>query len=105
VSLTEYGTIITNKVMARLSEEDEAALRERFTLLDNNGDGYISKSELCNAAKAMPLSSKRLLSVFDDDDHDGDGTISFEEFVEEMKPLSGIRRVHTWGHRDRTTTQ
>ena len=88
ISLSEYVAVFANKVGSRLSREDEAALRRQFAVLDQNGDGYISKSELRRLAKTMPFSSKQLLDAFTNADLDGDGTISFEEFVEHMRPAN-----------------
>jgi Ca2+-binding EF-hand superfamily protein len=84
VSLSEYVDVVAHRASSALSKEEEEALRRQFALLDNNGDGYISKSELRAAAKAIPTASKYLLEVFARADLDGDGTISFEEFVQLM---------------------
>ncbi|RQO83048.1 calcium-binding protein [Acidovorax sp. FJL06] len=64
--------------VAKAATESEAALtpgeikaRREFKLLDSNGDGKLSRSEV----KLFP----RLSAAFDEADTDGDGFVSYEE--------------------------
>jgi len=64
--------------VAKAAMESEAALtpgeikaRREFKLLDSNGDGKLSRSEV----KLFP----RLSAAFDEADTDGDGFVSYEE--------------------------
>merc|ERR1719219_1012225 len=53
---------------------------------DKNGDGYISKSELKSAMKKMDqdCSDEAVERMFAEADLDGDGEVSFKEFVSRL---------------------
>ena len=85
ISLTEYVDVFADQVRLKLSPEEEEKVRQQFALLDDNGDGYISKSELRKAAKTLGFTNNMLVQTLDLADLDGDGTISFEEFVRLMQ--------------------
>ena len=85
-------------VLSGGSRDDK--VRAAFTLFDENGDGFISRSEMTrylysvfkmlyesspDARASMQVSPMELATItakqcFDDADHDNDGQISFEEF-------------------------
>ena len=69
--------------MKDLSTDELAELRESFDRCDSNGDGWIIVSE-CSAlllALDQDLSEDECMLAFEMTDADGDGSISFEEFM------------------------
>lgn len=83
ISLSEYVEAYGIEVKLYLSEEEEAALRKQFALLDINGDGWISRDELKRAEQFMQ--NKNFAKVIGKADKNGDGQISFEEFVSMLR--------------------
>lgn len=67
---TPHATAAAQESQATLSKGEIKAQRE-FKMLDFNGDGKLSRSEV----KLFP----RLANAFDDADTDGDGYVSYEE--------------------------
>ncbi|KAL8161357.1 hypothetical protein V2J09_012846 [Rumex salicifolius] len=61
-------------------------LREVFDSLDQDGNGYISPTELAKAMGKLghPLTYKELIELMKEADTDGDGLISFTEFSDIM---------------------
>uniref|UniRef100_F1LFS6 Calmodulin n=1 Tax=Ascaris suum TaxID=6253 RepID=F1LFS6_ASCSU len=60
-------------------------LYEQFLLFDKDKDGYIQRSEMigivCELALGEVFPRKLIDQIFEEADVDGDGRISFEEFV------------------------
>jgi Ca2+-binding EF-hand superfamily protein len=58
-------------------------LRERFDTVDSNGDGWIVDKEFIILLQKVDgdLSRDECLLAFEATDADGDGSISFEEFI------------------------
>jgi Ca2+-binding EF-hand superfamily protein len=58
-------------------------LRQTFDTCDSNGDGWIVSSEFSRLLQALDrdLSEDECLLAFELTDADGDGSISFEEFM------------------------
>jgi Ca2+-binding EF-hand superfamily protein len=83
ISLSEYVSAYSAEIALKLKPEEEAALRKQFRLLDANGDGWVSKAELKKAEDIM--NHKGFAKIIALADKDGDGTISFEEFVAIMR--------------------
>ena len=81
VSLSEYVGAFAAEIELALTPMDENKLRQQFAVLDLNGDGYISKTELKKAAKMINLDNPKFIKTMQKADLDGDGNISFEEFV------------------------
>jgi Ca2+-binding EF-hand superfamily protein len=81
VSLSEYVGAFAAVTELALTPMDEQKLRQQFAVLDLNGDGYVSKNELKKAAKLINLDNPKFLKTMQKADLDGDGQISFEEFV------------------------
>jgi Ca2+-binding EF-hand superfamily protein len=61
------------------SGERLAELRQAFTAIDTDGDGFITEREFAEHFPALP--PEALGSLNRDGDSDGDGRFSFEEFV------------------------
>jgi Ca2+-binding EF-hand superfamily protein len=60
-----------------------AELRENYDKFDSDGDGWIVQKEFHRLLQMLDtdLSSDECLLAFDSTDEDGDGSISFEEFM------------------------
>lgn len=69
--------------MKDLSTHELAELRETFDSYDSNGDGWIVVSEFSSLLRALDqdLSEDECMLAFEVTDGDGDGVISFEEFM------------------------
>ena len=65
-------------------EETDDELREAFELFDTDKSGSIDKTEMFNLSRVLgnPLTMDEVNRMFAKYDLDGDGTISFSEFVE-----------------------
>lgn len=70
--------------MKTLSTEQLGELRASFDRVDRNGDGRIVDGEFVALLHALDedLSRDECLLAFEATDEDGDGSISFEEFIE-----------------------
>ena len=84
------------KIMAKrlktIKEDEDKYLKTLFTALDRNKNGLISIHELRYIAthnsseeKSEQISEKDIEIIMKEADTDGDGLISFEEFIELMK--------------------
>jgi Ca2+-binding EF-hand superfamily protein len=69
--------------MKDLSTDELAELRESFDSCDSNGDGWIIVGEFTALLHVLDqdLSEDECLLAFEMTDADGDGKISFEEFM------------------------
>ena len=69
--------------MKDLSTDELAELRESFDSCDNDGDGWIIVGEFASLLHRLDqdLSDDECLLAFEMTDGDGDGKISFEEFM------------------------
>ncbi|HKS57007.1 MAG TPA: EF-hand domain-containing protein [Steroidobacteraceae bacterium] len=69
--------------MKDLSTDELAELRQSFDACDANGDGWIVVAEFEALLHALDqdLSEDECLLAFEMTDSDGDGKISFEEFM------------------------
>jgi Ca2+-binding EF-hand superfamily protein len=69
--------------MKDLSTQELAELRQSFDACDANGDGWIIVAEFETLLHALDqdLSQDECLLAFEMTDGDGDGKISFEEFM------------------------
>ena len=69
--------------MKDLSTDELAELRQSFDGCDSNGDGWIIVGEFAALLLALDqdLSEDECLLAFEMTDADGDGSISFEEFM------------------------
>jgi Ca2+-binding EF-hand superfamily protein len=69
--------------MKDLTPTELEELRERFDTVDSNGDGWIVDKEFITLLQKLDadLSRDECLLAFEATDADGDGSISFEEFM------------------------
>ncbi|KAI8354399.1 hypothetical protein B0O80DRAFT_386184 [Mortierella sp. GBAus27b] len=69
--------------MDKLSKEQQAELKSTFQLFDKNGDGSISSQELESAMRALGQkpTQAEVQELIKNADLDGNGKISFSEFV------------------------
>ena len=63
-----------------LYDESSSALRRAFELFDADGSGYIDRSELSKMLRKLGFAWQGA-HVFESADTDGDGRVSFSEFV------------------------
>ncbi|CAB3399535.1 unnamed protein product [Caenorhabditis bovis] len=68
-----------------MSQYTYSQLREQFDMFDKDKDGFIEKMEMISIVRELSLQasfpSKVIEQLFNEADIDGDGKISFEEFV------------------------
>jgi Ca2+-binding EF-hand superfamily protein len=69
--------------MKDLNTGELAELRQTFDKVDSNGDGWIVSIEFSSLLRTLDqdLSEDECLLAFEATDSDGDGSISFEEFM------------------------
>ncbi len=79
----------------RLQSRPFFNLNEAFNSLDINEDGRVTFDELKRMieSRGFVVNSKDLTQVLDKMDKDGDGTVTYSEFREEMLPKSPTRRA------------
>lgn len=67
--------------MKGLDADEE--IREAFKVFDKNGDGYVEVAELRQVIQGLgePLSEADLQDMIKEADTDGDGRISYQEYV------------------------
>ncbi|CAH1439605.1 unnamed protein product [Lactuca virosa] len=66
-----------------MAEDDQAHLDRIFKRFDTNGDGQISSTELGEALKALgSVSGDEVLRMMGEIDTDGDGFISYQEYMD-----------------------
>lgn len=63
-----------------LGAVQKAALKEAFDLMDRSGDGEIDHDELKVTMKSLGFSDKDIRDAIAEGDHDGNGSLDFEEF-------------------------
>ena len=70
--------------MKDLNATELRELRQSFDTVDSNGDGWIGDAEFITLLQRLDaeLSRDECLLAFEATDADGDGSISFEEFME-----------------------
>lgn len=77
-----------------LPPEQVAKFKEVFSRFDKNGDNTINTQELGAVMQALgqDISEDELKMLIAQVDTDGDGVISFQEFLEAM-----VKRMKSWG--------
>jgi len=88
VDLDENGTVefseFLNLMERRLKENDwEERVREAFGVFDQNGDGFISTSELHNLMEnlGMMMTKEEAKEMIRNAGIDNDGRINYDEFL------------------------
>ena len=76
-----------NKMTSGLTQAQIDEFKEAFQLFDKNGDGTIQANELIEVMKSINITAttEEILDMIKDVDTDGDGNISFDEFVVMMQ--------------------
>jgi calmodulin len=83
IDFEEFVELMKNKMKGLDAEEE---IREAFKVFDKNGDGYVEVAELRQVVQGLgePLSEADLQEMIKEADADGDGRISYQEFVRLM---------------------
>ena len=83
IEFEEFLVLMQNQMQETTFEED---LRKAFNHFDTDHDGFISSKELKKAMKKnkMALTKAEINVMMREADMDGDGRVSFEEFVSMM---------------------
>lgn len=78
-----------------LTPQQMAKLRKSFDLFDEDGSGGIDAREMtkCLASLGHTLTREQCTNIFNCIDHDGNGSIDFDEFVDIMQTQ---RRHEAW---------
>ncbi|XP_034237688.1 calmodulin-A-like [Thrips palmi] len=85
IDFSEFLAMMAKKMGSGDTEED---IREAFRVFDKDGNGYITATELRIAMTNLgeKLTHSEVDEMIAEADRDGDGLISFEEFVTMMSP-------------------
>jgi Ca2+-binding EF-hand superfamily protein len=69
--------------MKDLTTDELAELRQNYDRFDSDGDGWIVEKEFSRLLQLLDsdLSNDECMLAFESADEDGDGSISFEEFM------------------------
>ena len=71
-------------------EEAEARAAERFSRIDADGDGALTREELFSEERRKERIDERRQRKFDRLDADGDGTVSAEEYGKRIERLVAL---------------
>ena len=71
-------------------EEAEARAAERFSRIDADGDGTLTREELFSEERRQERIGERRQREFERLDADGDGTVSAEEYGKRMERLLAL---------------
>lgn len=80
IDFEEFCELMKNKMKGLDADEE---IREAFKVFDKNGDGYVEVAELRQVVQNLgePLSEADLQEMIKEADSDGDGRISYQEYV------------------------
>lgn len=80
--IESYAGRIPQKKGTSLREATYEDLRDIFSAIDTDGNGYLDEVEVAEAASALgfPMSPSELSDAFDEMDRTQDGRVTFEEF-------------------------
>jgi calmodulin len=86
VDFEEFAAVMADKVDDEHTNEELRELRSAFELFDADGSGRLDCGELQRALKILgvDLSTEETAFLMAQIDSDGDGDITFEEFMEYM---------------------
>lgn len=76
------GGMVSSATLDADGVENGAKLRKRFSQMDTDGDGAVSKEEIGDMH--LSLSEEQLDQLFSKADTNGNGSISFDEFVKAL---------------------
>lgn len=88
VDIDEFGALYQTLVVGDQRDE-EADMREAFSVFDQNGDGFITVEELRSVLSSLGMKEGRTVEdckkMIEKVDADGDGMVNFKEFKQMMK--------------------
>ena len=78
------------------SDQELSELRDAFALFDKDGDASITRQEMAEIMRGFGqnLDAQVLRPLFDEADHNGDGELQWEEFVDLVGGLDPDREDH-----------
>ncbi|KAF8689215.1 hypothetical protein HU200_042002 [Digitaria exilis] len=82
VEFSEFVALVAPDLLADRSPYSEDQLRKLFSILDRDGNGFITAAELAHSMARLghALTVKELTGMIKEADIDGDGRINFQEF-------------------------
>lgn len=85
INFDEFVRIVCQQIRYTYTSDD---IIEDFKMIDTNGDGNISKSELQTYLSSlnMPYLDEEIEEMVNEADLDNDGTINYQEFILMMCP-------------------
>lgn len=94
IEFSEFAALVAPEVVSE-SPYSEEELRAIFRVFDRDGNGYITAAELAHSMARLghALTVKELTGMIKEADTDGDGRISFPEFV---KAISSAAFENAW---------
>ena len=88
---------VRKSLSLQFASDEMQSLRESFSKFDNDENGHIDGDELKQILKIIgqPVDDKHVQSLMKTGDTDGDGQLSFEEFVDLVHKSKLVRVAYS----------